>query len=118
MHEWDSVLLARSSIVVASRAAGKQKPIDGVTVELDTPDRLKEDTIRAYRLGFGAKFCIHPDQIDVVAAAFGPDDGTLQWAKEVVDAYESAGVGAVRVRSQLVDRPVVERARRVLRMAQ
>ena len=60
--------------------------------------------------GFGAKLCIHPDQVDVVA--FAPTDDQLAWARRVVPA--AAGAYAFKLDGALVDRPVVEHATRLL----
>lgn len=68
----------------------------------------------ARALGFGAKLCIHPNQIDAVERGFAPSDEDMRWARAVVDAFERAGGSAVRLEGKLIDLPVVERARRML----
>jgi len=101
---------ARSRLVLASAAAGLEPPVDGVTTDLTDPDRLLSDVTYARRLGFGAKLCVHPRQIDVVRAGFAPTEAELEWARKVVMADESVST----VDGQMVDRPVLERARRLL----
>jgi citrate lyase subunit beta/citryl-CoA lyase len=59
----EAMLMARSTLVVASRAAGLPGPVDGVTTELDNPALSGEDAARARRLGFTGKLCIHPNQV-------------------------------------------------------
>ena len=66
-------------------------------------------------LGFAAKVCIHPRQLAVVHDVFTPTDDELVWARRVVDAAGAAkGRGAIAVDGQMVDAPVVARARRLL----
>jgi citrate lyase subunit beta/citryl-CoA lyase len=101
---------ARSRLVLASAAAGLEPPVDVVTTDLTDPDRLLGDVTYARRLGFGAKLCIHPRQIEVVRAGFAPTEAELAWARKIVMAGESVST----VDGQMVDRPVLERARRLL----
>jgi citrate lyase subunit beta/citryl-CoA lyase len=109
------MLFARSSLVVASRAAGVAAPVDGVTVALDDPAVVEADAAAAVRLGFGGKLCVHPRQVSAVNAAFSPSEADVLHARRIVDSV--TGGGAARLDGEMVDRPVVERARLVLRRA-
>jgi len=113
----DDLLAFRSALVLASRAAGIGAPIDGVTAALDDEARLREDVMRARRLGFCGKLCIHPRQVAVVNALFAPTADELAWARRVLDATRNAGGNAVSVDGRMVDRPVVLRAEAILREA-
>jgi citrate lyase subunit beta/citryl-CoA lyase len=108
------LLYARSHLVMASAAAGIAPPVDGVTVALDEEARLAADVRAARALGFGGKLCIHPKQVAVVHRGFAPGAAQLAKASAIVAAADSAGAGAVRLNGQLIDRPMVERARRML----
>lgn len=112
----DSLLLARATLVMASRAAGLPGPVDGVSTVTDDPAHLLATATRAASLGFEGKLCIHPRQVPSVAAAFVPDDRTIAWALRVVTEAETRGhaTGAFLLDGEMVDRPVVERARSVL----
>ena len=111
-----ALLHARSSLVVASRAAGVAQPVDGVTVALDDAEAVGADAAMARRLGFAGKLCIHPRQVAPVNAAFSPTAEEVEHARRIVAA---AGDGsASRVDGQMVDVPVLERARRTLRRAE
>jgi len=112
--EDDELLFARSQLVLASAAAGIAPPVDGVTVALDDAERLTAETRRARRLGFGGKLCIHPRQVAIVHQAFAPDAAEIARARAIVAAADGAEAGAIRLDGKLIDRPVVERARRVL----
>lgn len=112
---WEDTLFARSSIVVASRAAGKPAPIDGVHTDLDDLDGLRDACLRARGLGFFGKSAIHPRQIAVINEAFTPPAAEVAWARRVVDAFERAGGAATRLENgEFVDLPIAERARRIL----
>ena len=113
-HTTDSLLFARSMLVIASRVAGLPAPLDGVTAQLNDPGRLREETAAARRQGFGGKLCIHPAQVPVVAEAFRPSVSELRWARTVVSvAADSDGVAAGPA-GEMIDRPVLERAHRIL----
>lgn len=111
------LLFARSSLVVDAAAAGVRAPIDRVWTAVRDPDGLERDCRLARSLGLRAKACIHPDQIAVVNTAFAPSRDELERARIVVDTYERAaaeGAGAVALDGEMIDLPVVERARQLL----
>jgi citrate lyase subunit beta / citryl-CoA lyase len=113
--EGDALLFARSQLVVASAAAGIAGPVDGVTQALDDAERLRQDVATARELGFTGKLCIHPRQVQAVNDGFSPSADEVAWARRVVTAAEGAGArGALRLDGKLIDRAVVERAKRVL----
>jgi citrate lyase subunit beta/citryl-CoA lyase len=108
---------ARYQIVLASRLAQIAPPIDGVTPSTDDLPRITDDAQRAKRMGFGAKLCIHPKQIEIVRAAFTPTEEETQWAKRVIEADHASKGGAVKLDGRMIDRPVVLLAKRTLALA-
>lgn len=104
----------RLALVLASRRAGLSRPVDGITPDWRDAARLTAEASRARRGGFGAKLCIHPDQVASVAAAFTPGADELAWARRVRDAVRAAGGGVVNVDGRMVDGPVVKLAERLL----
>jgi citrate lyase subunit beta/citryl-CoA lyase len=110
---WDSLLLARQAVVLHSAAQGLPAPIDGVSFALDDAPAVRSDAERAARHGFGAKLCIHPAQLEPTRQGFAPSAAQLQWAQAVV-AAAGDGSGARRVQGQMIDRPVIERAKQIL----
>ena len=111
-------LYARSALVVAAASENLQV-IDRVYLDIRNPVGLEQDTRFARDLGFTGKALIHPAQIEVVEKVFRPTDAEVEYARRVVDAFERAeaeGAGAVAVDGQMVDLPVVERARRVMQL--
>ena len=61
--EDDALAHFRSQLVLESRLAQIQPPLDGVTVDINDAEVLRQDTLRAKRFGFGGKLCIHPRQV-------------------------------------------------------
>ncbi len=113
--EDDNALLhARSHIVWVSRLTGLPAPIDTVTVDLKNSTLIEHDAQLAKRMGFGGKLCIHPSQVAPVNQAFSPSAKEIAWAKQVVEASAAAGDGAVSMAGQMIDRPVLLRAQRIL----
>jgi len=113
----EELLYARSRLVLASRVASILPPVDSVTMALDDMTRLREDVARARRLGFGGKLCIHPRQVETINRGFAPAEAERAWARrvlEAVEATEATGAGALRLDGELIDRPVIERARSIL----
>ncbi|MBQ0850740.1 CoA ester lyase [Streptomyces sp. BH-SS-21] len=104
---------ARSRLVVASAAAGIAPPVDGVTTAIRDLDVLRTDVADARRLGFTGKLCVHPYQLPLTADGFTASARELEWARTVLGAGESV----TTVDGQMVDKPVLERARRILAAA-
>jgi citrate lyase subunit beta/citryl-CoA lyase len=109
----DELLAFRSQLVLASRLAGIQSPVDGPCTSWEDTDLLSADSRRARRLGFGGKLCIHPKQIASVNAAFSPSEAEVAWARKVLDAAKRSGGAAVAVDGRMIDRPVILKAERI-----
>ncbi|MCX7960874.1 MAG: CoA ester lyase [Burkholderiales bacterium] len=110
----------RAQLVLASRAAGLEPPVDTVWVRLKDIDGLRRSAETSLRSGFHGKLCIHPDQVAVVNAVFTPEAEEVERARRIVAAFEKAereGSAAIEVGGTFVDYPVVERARRTLALA-
>ncbi|MBA6436937.1 MULTISPECIES: HpcH/HpaI aldolase/citrate lyase family protein [Streptomyces] len=115
--EEPELLWARSSLVNASQAAGLPSPLDGVHTRLDDEEGLATSSRRSRALGFGGRLCVHPLQVATVHRAWQPTDQEIQWARGVIQASSASNGGATRVDGQMVDRPVLQRARRLLSLA-
>ena len=110
------MLFARSAIVVAA-AAARVPAIDGIWADFKDSAGLREDALRGRRLGFSGRQCIHPDQLAVVNEIFSPSEAELEHARRVVAAFEEGvakGLGAVALDGEMLDAPIVQRARRIL----
>jgi citrate lyase subunit beta/citryl-CoA lyase len=111
---------ARSRIVLASRVAAVGAPLDSVTPAIDDEDCLRRDAERALRFGFAGKLCIHPKQAAPTNRAFQPSEEDVEWATGLLAAFTARPEherGAFAYRGGMVDRPVVERARRIVAAA-
>jgi citrate lyase subunit beta/citryl-CoA lyase len=122
----DALLLARTNIVLHSRLAGRPPPLDGVTLRTDDPALVAADARYAASLGFGGKLCIHPGQIAPIRAGFSPTAAELAWARAVLAVGEpttrdpasvKSTVGAFQVDGEMVDAPVIVRARQIMARA-
>lgn len=112
--EGEALLPFRAQLVLVSRLAGLQSPVDGVTTALDDEQAIAGDTARARRLGFGAKLCIHPRQVAAVSRGFMPSEPEIDWARRVLRAAHDSAGAAVAVDGKMVDTPVLLRARSLL----
>ncbi|MGC0239464.1 HpcH/HpaI aldolase/citrate lyase family protein [Arthrobacter sp. SD76] len=101
---------ARSVLVLASRAAGLSAPLDSPSTEVKTMRRVSDSARLARSFGFGGKMCIHPTQVAEVNAAFRPTAQEIAWAERIVGCDEAV----LQMDGQMVDRPVIERAKRIL----
>jgi citrate lyase beta subunit len=113
------LIYARSAVVIAAAAAHVQA-IDGVWVDLNDSAGLAGFAKESRQLGFSGMSCIHPAQIDAINQAFSPTAGEIDYCRKVLRAFEEAnarGDGSIAFGGQLIDRPIVERARRTLEMA-
>ncbi len=115
--EGEALLYFRSQLVLMSRLAGLAAPVDGVTANVSDVELARGDALRARQLGFGAKLCIHPRQVEPVNAAFGPSAGELAWARRVIVAGRDAAGAAVSLDGVMVDRPVMLQAQALLQRA-
>ena len=111
---WEPLLLARSTLVLASRAAGIEPPIDGAYTRPGI-DGLRAEAEHARRLGFRSKSAVRPVQIPVINAVFQLTDVELEWARRVVAAFDHSGGAATRLPDgEVVDLPIATKARNIL----
>ena len=104
----------RSSVVLASAAAGLKPPVGGVFTDLGDEAGLIRTSEQLRRQGFGGRTLIHPRQVDAVHAAFTPSPEEVEFARRVIRAHEDAGGGAAVLDGRFVDPAVVRKAQRVL----
>ena len=81
---------------------------------------LVDFALQSRRLGFSGMSCIHPAQVDAINKTFSPTAEEIDYCQKVLHAFEEAnarGDGSIAFGGQLIDRPIVERARRTMEMA-
>jgi citrate lyase subunit beta/citryl-CoA lyase len=115
----DSLLFARSMIVAAAKSARIQAS-DTVYADIADEAGLITETKLARDLGFDGKGAVNPRQIEPIHRVFSPSEEEIEEAMKVIAAAEEAekkGMGAVALGGKMIDRPVLERARRTLKLA-
>lgn len=110
-------LFARSELVLASRAAGLDAPIDGVYTQLDDEAGLFTYARRSARFGFAGVLLVHPKQLSAVQRAYTPTAAQIDWAQRIIAAAEQSNGAAVSLDGAMVDAPVIARARNILARA-
>jgi citrate lyase subunit beta/citryl-CoA lyase len=112
--EGEAMTAIRVQLVLESCRAALAPPVDGVGLEFTDEAVMREDALRSRRLGFGGKLCIHPRQVTAVNGAFRPSPDEVAWAQRVLAAFERSQGAATAVDGKMIDKPVVERARRIM----
>jgi len=115
----EELSFARGHIVVAAASVGADA-IDTVCIDLNDTDSLQRDCGRARALGFRGKMAIHPRQLEIINESFTPTVAEVQRAQKLIETYEAAratGQGVTTMDGQMVELPIVERARRLIALA-
>lgn len=107
----------RCRILLHSAACGLAAPLDGVYPNFADAQGLTRIATQVRDMGFGGMLCIHPRQVAVIQSVFIPSQADLQWARRVVQQADETGSLAFQVDGQMVDAPVIARARRMLAKA-
>lgn len=116
----EEIFFARSMIVHAARAAGIAA-LDTVFSDVDDEETLRKETEFIKQIGFDGKSVINPRQIPVVNSVYTPTEKEINNAKNVIYAIEEAesrGSGVIALNGKMIDKPIVERAQRVLMLAE
>jgi citrate lyase subunit beta/citryl-CoA lyase len=114
------LVYARSTLVMAASAARVQS-IDAVWTDLEDQPGLEKYALQSRRLGFSGMALIHPSQLESINKAFTPMADELDYARQVLKAFDEGiarGDGAIAFKGQLLDAPIVDRARQMVSMAE
>lgn len=115
------IFYARSQLVVASRAAGIEPPIDTVYPDFKDIEGLVADAKTVRQMGFQGKLAIHPGQIEPLNEVFTPTPEEMAWAKKIVDVFdesEARGQAVFQVDGKMIEYPIANRARRIIALAE
>jgi citrate lyase subunit beta / citryl-CoA lyase len=110
------VLYARSQVILAARIHGKQA-LDMIEARFRDLDAFRSSAEMGRSLGYTGKMCIHPDQVAVANQVFSPSATELERAKTLLEMYQNAaksGTGVIEFEGQMVDEPMLARARMML----
>ncbi len=114
------IFWGRSMLVIAAKAARVQA-LDTVFSDLTDENGLRLDTREIKGMGFDGRAAIHPAQIEVIHEEFTPTQTELSYAAAVVHAAKKAGQegsGVAVIKGKMIDKPIVQRAEKILRIAQ
>ena len=115
--DWDALLYARSRIVHAA-ALARIDALDMPFLDVSAPEGLRAEAAAASRMGFRGKTAIHPKQVPVIHDAFSPSEEAVAKARRVIEAFEQSHERVLLVDGALVERPVIEAARRTVAIAE
>ncbi|WP_270333269.1 citrate (pro-3S)-lyase subunit beta [Ligilactobacillus acidipiscis] len=110
---------ARNVVLHSARAAGIAA-FDTVFTNMDDTEGFYRETRHIHQLGFDGKSLVNPRQIAMVNKVYEPTKAEVENALNVIDAIEEAkkkGSGVISMNGQMVDRPVVLRAQRIMMLA-
>ena len=111
---------ARQRIVLASRDARVEPPLESPWFKLKDLEGLRRSSAASRRMGFQGRLCIHPEQVPVVNETYAPGADEVARARRIVAAFRAAeakGSAAIQVDGQMIDYPVVREAERILSAA-
>ena len=113
------LFFARSMILHAARNAGIAA-LDTVYSDVNNEEGLRKEVEIIKQMGFDGKSVINPRQIPIVNSVFAPTEKEIDDAINVINAIkeaESKGSGVIALNGKMIDKPIVERAERVLMLA-
>jgi len=113
------LLGARTQIIIAARAAGIYA-IDTVYTDVDNEEGFKNEVELIKQLGFDGKSVINPRQIPMVNEIYTPSEEEIRKSINVIKAAKEAeerGLGVISLNGKMIDKPIVDRADRVLQLA-
>ena len=117
--EGNEIFYARNRIITACKAY-KIDAIDTPFTDTNDNEGLVKDTLFAKSIGMNAKSAIHPNQVETINKLFTPTDREIEYAKRVLIARDEAfkkGLGVFSLDGKMVDKPVIERAEKVIEKA-
>ena len=112
----DEILYARQRVVMAC-AAYKIDSIDTPFTDTNDEVGLYADCSFVLGLGFTSKSAIHPNQVGAINSTFVPTEDKIKWALRVEQANKTAlekGLGVFSLDGKMVDKPVIDRANKIL----
>ena len=110
----------RARIAMACKAY-QIDAIDTPFTDVNDYEGLLKDALHAQELGMNAKSAIHPNQLDTINKVFLPTEKQITWALRVRQATKEAsekGLGVFSLDGKMVDKPVMERAEKILMKAE
>jgi len=116
-NAWEPLLYARSRVVHAAASAGIDV-IDVPYLDLEDPDGMKQEAIKAKSLGFSGKGSVHPKQISSLNNVFTPSEDEIARARRIINTFEAADTGLVVIDGKLIEKPVLRDMYRIVSIAE
>ncbi|NQW19600.1 MAG: CoA ester lyase [Chloroflexi bacterium] len=113
------LIYPRSAVAIAARAAGVHA-LDTPFTKFRDPEGLRTEALLAKSIGYKGKLAIHPAQVDVIESVFMPTKSEIERALKVLAIAaeaEAKGRGSISLDGEMIDMPVILRAKNVLRDA-
>lgn len=106
------------SVALAARARGLMAlGLPGSLADFQNLEAYAAIVTAGRALGMTGALCIHPAQVLIVNAGFGPTPEEIIWARRVLDLWadvERTGSGVGSLEGRMIDKPVVDLARAIL----
>jgi citrate lyase subunit beta/citryl-CoA lyase len=103
------------ALCLAAAAAADVEAIDTAYMGIGDPAGLKQVCDAARRDGFRSKMAIHPDQVEIINAAFSPSEAEVAHARKICDLFAAnPGSGTLKLDGKMLDIPHLKQATRVL----
>ena len=110
--------LARSLCLFAA-AAAEVPAFDTVYTDFRDIEGLASYAARAARDGFSGMLAIHPAQVSTINDAFSPGADEIRRAERIVALFrENPGAGALALDGEMIDKPHLVQARRIIALAE
>lgn len=109
-----------SSTVTAARAYGIDV-LDSVCNDFRDAAKNEREARQGRALGFTGKSVIHPSQLEIVNAVYGPSSAQIDEARKIVAAFalpDNRGKGVINLDGKMVELLHAESARRMLAIAE
>lgn len=113
--DWDSLLYARSRIVLEA-AINNLFSIDSPFMSIEDLDALAKESKKSKAMGFNGKAAIHPSQLEVIRSSFIPNAQEIEEAKEIIKAFNNSSSAVIAFKGKMIDKPVILSMEKRLRL--
>lgn len=118
-HSGVELMFGRNMVLLAARSAGIDA-IDTVFSDVNDTEGFREEVRLIKQLGFDGKSIINPRQIGIVHEVFTPTMKDVEKSLDIIEAIQQAeerGSGVIALNGKMIDKPVADRARRIIDLA-
>lgn len=115
---WDDLFRTARALCLAAAASAGIEPCNTVFTDYKDDAGLEQAALGARRAGFTCMMAIHPNQVDTINRVFSVGEKELDWARRVVEAFESnPDTGVVGLDGIMLDKPHYTQAKRLIARA-